>query len=360
MEQKTAVIEYKCPCCDAGLEFDGEAQQLKCEYCGNSFEIEVVQAFNDKTSQQEEFAWEEPQAQAWTQEEEGKLHAFQCPSCGGEILSDENTAATFCPYCGNPTILPSRLGGGVKPDAVLPFRKSKEDAKTAFLQLCKGKPLLPKEFTQKQQIEKLTGLYVPFWLYDCRGDFSGRYQATRVRTWSDSNYNYTKTSHYLLIRQADGEFVGIPVDGSSKMEDIAMESIEPFDYSQLVDFDMAYLSGYLADKYDVPAEDVGRRIQQRVEATFDQQVRTSMLPYTTAIPTARQLHLKDSRARYALMPVWVLNTRYKDKMYSFVMNGQTGKMTGQLPVCPKRTAAWFAGICAGVTALAWLLQWLIL
>ncbi len=360
MEQ-TAVMEYKCPCCDAGLQFSGEAQQLTCEYCGNTFEIDAVKAFNEDaaTGNAQEFAWEEPEPQQWSEEETGGLQAFSCPSCGGEILGDAHTAATFCPYCGNPTILPSRLSGGVKPDGVLPFQKTREDAEAAFQQLCKGKPLLPREFKDKHQIEKITGLYVPFWLYDCQGDFSGRYKATRVRTWSDSNYNYTKTSHYLLVRRANADFNGIPVDGSSKMDDTSMESIEPFDYSKVVDFDTAYLSGYLADKYDVASEAGAQRIQQRVNTAFEEELRSTMLPYTTVIPTNKELKLTQGRSRYVLMPVWMLNTRYKDKIYTFAMNGQTGKMTGQLPICPKRTAAWFAGICAGVTALSYLVQLLI-
>ncbi len=361
MEQ-TAVIEYKCPCCDAGLQFSGDVQQLECEYCGNTFEIEAVRAFNQEVAEKagEDFRWEEPEIHQWSQEEQNALNVFTCPSCGGEILGDEHTAATFCPYCGNPTILPGRLSGGVKPDGVLPFRKSKEDAVAAFHQLCKGKPLLPREFTRKQQVEKLTGIYVPFWLYDCQGDFSGRYKATRVRNWSDSDYDYTETSHYLLVRQANADFIGIPMDGSSKMDDISMESIEPFDYSQLTDFDMAYLSGYFADKYDVSSEAGAQRIHDRVEAAFREELQVTMLPYTTVVPTSKQMRLDQGKARYVLMPVWLLNTRYKDKLYTFAMNGQTGKMTGQLPICPKRTAAWFAGICAGVTALATLVQWLVL
>ncbi len=357
MEQATAVIEYKCPCCDAALTFSGEAQQLTCEYCGNTFEMEAVRAFNENITQEaEEFQWETPQVQQWEEAEQSQIHAFSCPSCGGEILADAHTAATFCPYCGNPTILPTRLSGGVKPDAVIPFRKTREDARAAFLALCKGKPLLPKEFTSKQQIEKLTGMYVPFWLYDCSGDFSGRYKATRVRTWSDSDYDYTETNHYLLVREANAAFEGVPMDGSSKMEDISMESIEPFDYSQLMDFDMAYLSGYFADKYDVSSDMGAQRIRERVLTAFAEELQTTMLPYTTVVPTHRELQLEQGKARYVLMPVWLLNARYKDKLYTFAMNGQTGKMTGQLPICPKRTAAWFAGIFAGVAALAWLVQ----
>ncbi len=362
MPEATNVIAYKCPCCNAGLQFDGDLQQLTCEYCGNTFELDAVKAFNEAKSQQEpeEFQWEEPHVRQWEDGEQAHLHAFQCPACGGEILCEETTAATFCPYCDNPTVLPSRLSGSVKPDAVLPFQTTREDAKAAFLKLCRGKPLLPAEFTQKQQLEKLTGMYVPFWLYDCRSDFTGRYKATRTHTWSDSNYIYTKTDHFLLVRQAEADFVGIPMDGSSKMEDTFMESIEPYDYSQLTEFDSAYLSGFLADKYDVSAENGKQRIRQRVNAAMDEQLQPSFIGFGSVIPTSRQLQLAEGKARYVLMPVWMLNTKYKGKLYTFAMNGQTGKMTGSLPICPKRTAAWFAGIFAGAAALAWLVQWLIL
>lgn len=358
MEEQTRVLEYKCPCCNAGLIFGNETQQLKCEYCENTFDIETVRAFNESQNQQatEEFTWEETQKQEWSEEEQQTMQAFQCPSCGGEIICDETTAATFCPYCDNPTIMPSRLSGGLKPDAVIPFKTGKEDAKAAFLKLCKGKPLLPKEFTKEQRLEKITGMYVPFWLYDCDADFNGTYQATRVHHWSDHHYNYTKTDHFLLRRGADAAFTGIPMDGSSKMDDSFMESIEPFDYTQLENFDMAYLSGYLADKYDVPSEDGEERIRQRVDTAMNDELQSTFIGYATVVPTSRQLHVNHSKARYVLLPVWMLNTKYKDKIYTFAMNGQTGKMTGSFPICPKRTAIWFAGITAGVTAVAWLAQ----
>lgn len=358
MEDATQVLEYKCPCCNAGLVFGNKTQQLTCEYCDNTFDIDTVKAYNDSetTQQTDNFQWENTQKQQWHEAEQQRLRTFQCPSCGGEILTDENTAATFCPFCDNPTIMPSRLSGGLKPDAVLPFKNSKEDAKTAFLNLCKGKPLLPKSFTSEQRVEKITGIYVPFWLYDCDADFDGRYKATRIHRWSDSHYHYTKTDHFLLRRNAEARFTGIPMDGSSKMDDTFMESIEPYDYSQLENFDMAYLSGYFADKYDVPSENGEERIRQRVEQTIRDELQGSMLGYATVVPTSRHLDIDHSQARYVLLPVWMLNTKYKDKIYTFAMNGQTGKMTGSFPICPKRTAAWFAGICTGVTLLVTLLQ----
>lgn len=358
MAGTNGVIEYKCPCCNAGLVFGDETQKLTCEYCDNTFDIDTVRAFNENLDgyTQEDFSWEELPNREWSDAEQQSMRLFECPSCGGEIITDENTAATFCPYCDNPTILPGRLNGGLKPDAVIPFRTGKEDAQAAFLRLCKGKPLLPKEFTTSQRVEKITGIYVPFWLYDCDAAFEGSYKATRIHRWSDSRYNYVKTDHFLLRRGADASFTGIPMDGSQKMDDTFMESIEPYDYSQLTDFDTAYLSGYLADKYDVPSENGKDRIQQRVDRSISGQMQASLLGYATVLPTARNLKINHSKARYVLLPVWLLNTRYQDKIYTFAMNGQTGKMTGSFPICPKRSAAWFSGICAGVTLLAALVQ----
>lgn len=351
--QTNTVLEYKCPCCDAGLKFGQDVQQMKCEYCDNVFDLDTVREYAEgtKAPEPEKFQWEQAESQQWSQEEQGHIRSFLCQTCGGELLTDENTAATFCPYCGNPTILPGRVSDGLKPDGVLPFRTGKEDAKAAFLKLCHGKPLLPKFFTKEQQLEKITGIYVPFWLYDCSADFQGSYKATRIHTWSDPKFTYTKTDHYLLNRRAQAAFAGIPMDGSSKMEDAFMESIEPFDYSALVDFDTAYLSGFLADKYDVPSEDGQPRIRQRVENSMNQQIQQSILGYATAIPANCKIDVRHSKAKYVLLPVWILNTKYRGKTYTFAMNGQTGKMTGTLPICPKRSAGWFFGLWAGITAV---------
>ena len=354
----TNVIEYQCPCCGAGLRFGGDIQRLQCEYCDNEFDIEAVRAFNETQTTEDvtDILWERASADKWAEEEQDQLNCFTCPSCGAEIVSDQHTAATFCPYCDNPTIMPSRLSGVLKPDAVLPFRTTKEDAKAAFLSLCKGKPLLPKSFTQEHQLEKITGMYVPFWLYDCQSHMTGSYKATRVHHWMDSKYTYTRTEHFLLNRAASARFSGIPMDGSSKMDDTFMESIEPFDLGQLTDFDTAFLTGYFADKYDVEAKSGKERIRQRVETSMNDQLQSSLIGYATVIPVSRQLNIDHSKAHYVLLPVWILNTRFRDKIYTFAMNGQTGKITGTLPICPQRTAGWFFGLCAAISTLACVIQ----
>lgn len=361
METQNQVLEYKCPCCDAKLVFGSDSQKMTCEYCENEFDLETVRIFQENTAKGEETAFHEDAQEKgqWSEAEESALRAFVCPSCGGEILTEQTTAATFCPYCENPAIIPTRISGILRPDALIPFKKTKEDAKAAFLELCKGKPLLPRMFTQEQRLEKITGMYVPFWLYDCSGDLDISYKATRSHHWSDSKYHYTKTEHFLLERGGRADFARIPMDGSKKMDDVFMESIEPYDYSQLVDFDSAYLSGYLADKYDVPWEDGKERIRQRVDSSLGELARGSCYGYSSVLPASRKLDITH-KASYVLLPVWMLNTQYNGKTYTFAMNGQTGKMTGAFPICTKRAFGWFSIVAAAAAAVSGLVQFLLM
>ena len=357
MATEATVIKYKCPCCDAGLTFGHAQQKLTCSSCGNDFEIDAVKEYN-RIPEDDSFAWESGEEAKW--EENGDPQPFQCPSCGGLIEHDDHTASTFCPYCDNPVVLPTRVVGALKPDAVIPFKTDKKDAQNAFRQLCKGKLLLPKDFMAAHSVDKITGYYVPFWLYSCDGATDGKYRATRVRTWSDSNYIYTKTDYFLLTRCAKAKFDRIPMDGSTKMDNSIMESIEPFDYGQLIDFDPAYLAGFFSDKYDVPAKSGEARIRQRVNTTMDEMIAASCIGYSSVIPTAKNLSIQHSKAKYVLLPVWMMTTKYKDKNYTFAMNGQSGKMTGEFPICPKKSAAWFLGIMAAAVAVATAVQLLIL
>ena len=350
MDTVQEVLSYKCPNCGGGLTFGQENQSMHCPYCESDFELEAVLE-SEAPAPSEEIRWENTGGREWADADKESLVTFLCPNCGGQLTTDANTAATFCPYCDNPTVLPTRLTSELKPDGVIPFRLGKEDAVKAFRKLCEGKPLLPKFFTEEHRLDKITGIYVPFWLYDCSSDFSGSYKATRIRHWSDSRYNYTRTEYYHLLREADAEFCHIPMDASSKMDNAIMESIEPFDYSQMVDFETAYLSGFLADKYDVESKAGEERIHKRVADSMESLLGNTMIGYSTVVPISRRLNVTHNTAKYVLLPVWMLHTRYQDKTYVFAMNGQTGKMTGTFPICPRRTAAWFCGIAAGVTAL---------
>ena len=359
MASANQVLEYKCPCCGAGLAFDEQSQKLSCGSCGNQFELDAVKAFSDTTPMEDTFEWDQQSTEELTEEERQAMQVFTCPSCGGELLTDHQTVATFCPYCDNPAIIPGRTSKSLRPDGVIPFVKTQKDAQEAFYQLCKGKPLLPKGFCDQQRLEKITGMYVPFWIYDCHGSLNGRYRATRVKVWSDSNYNYRRTDHFLLLRQASADFSGIPMDGSSKMDNAIMESIEPFDYGKMMDFDTAYLSGFLADKYDVEADAGKERIRQRVSTTMDTLISPTFAGYASVVPTAKSTQVAHGTAKYVLLPVWMLISQYQGKTYTFAMNGQTGKLTGTLPICPKKSVAWFCGIAGAAAVICALLMLLL-
>lgn len=361
-----SVKEYKCPCCGAGLQFSSEAQQMKCEYCDTQFDIETVKNYNEalETEKKENYGWENYGEDSgnggWKEGERESLNGYICPSCGGEIIGDATTAATRCPYCDNPAVLPNQVSGMYRPDYVIPFKKNKKDAQEAFKNNCKGKRLLPKGFLSEQRMQDIMGIYVPFWLFDCDTDANISYDATKVHTWSDSDYNYTKTDHYMINRAGSVDFRRVPVDGSSKMDDTYMEAIEPFHYEDMIDFDTAYLSGYLADKYDVDAEankpHANKRIKNSTEAIFEETVKG----YTTVKVKNSNIHFEEGKVSYALLPVWILNTKYKDKIYTFAMNGQTGKFIGELPVCRKKYWSYLGGIFGVLSVITCMIAWMIM
>lgn len=353
--------EYKCPCCGGAIEFDTESQNMKCPYCDTEFEPETLRSYDDdlKSEGAEELNWETEAGSEWREGEAEGMRVYICNSCGGEIIGDETLAATKCPFCDNAVVMKGQLSGSLKPDFVIPFKLDKEAAKQGYLRHITGKRLLPKVFKDKNHIDEIKGIYVPFWLFDADADADARYRATRVNSWSDSNYIYTKTSFYSITRKGNMGFARIPVDGSEKMADDLMESIEPFDFSGAVDFQTAYLAGYLADKYDVDAEQSVLRANERVRKTTEQTFASTVQGYATVVPESVKVRLHNGSSKYALYPVWLLNTTYEGKKYTFAMNGQTGKFVGDLPLDKKAYRRWLFGLTAAIGAVGYIVSYLI-
>ena len=358
------LFQYKCKNCGGALEFNTAEQKLKCPFCDSVFDISDFTANDEKLDTQEadipegnaeaaqapdEFNWD-TQQQEWNSDEDG-VSVFVCKSCGGEIVGDENTAATSCPYCGNPVVMSGRLSGVLKPDFIIPFKIDKRAAKEKLKEYTAAKKFAPNDFKSDNKLEEIKGIYVPFWLFDSDIDAAVQYQATRVRTWSDKKYDYTETSYYDIFRSGSMSFENIPVDGSSKMPDDLMESIEPFAFSEAVDFQTAYFAGYLADKYDVDMETSIPRANQRVKSSAQDVLRGTVNGYNTVVPQYTSVQVKKGVSKYALYPVWLLNTVYKDEKYTFAMNGQTGKFVGNVPVDKGKLAGVFAGATVGLTAV---------
>ena len=332
-------VSYKCPNCGAPLSFLPGKKTVTCEYCGTEFEVSAIEElFRDKqelavhAAQAQEAKWETDEAGSeWSQGEAQALHAFTCSSCGAELVCDENTMATECVYCGNPTMIPKRFDGMLKPDYVIPFKKTKADAVNALKEFYKGHMLLPSNFTANNRVEAIQPMYVPFWLFDSKISAQGEFRGSRIRTYSTDDETITETDIYNCRRAATMSFERIPVDGSKRIDDAYMDSIEPFDYSDLVEFSAAYFTGYLADRYDITAEECAPRADKRVENSAADVLRNSVEGYDV-VQTENVAVKKDvGKVSYAMVPVWILTTRYNDRPYTFMMNGQTGKVVGQLP-----------------------------
>lgn len=356
-----AIQEYKCPCCGGSIAFDSAIQKMKCPFCDTEFEMEALAGYDRelREDQEDDMRWEADGGQEWQPGEAGELRSYVCKSCGGEIACDKNTAAASCPFCGNPVVMTGNVSGTLRPDCVIPFKLDKRAAKAALKQYYEGKRLLPKVFKDQNHINEVKGVYVPFWLFDAGADVSMRYRATKIRTWSDSRYDYTETKFYAVSRGGTLAFEKVPVDGSAKMQDDLMESIEPFHFSEAVDFQTAYLAGYLADKYDVDAgrsmDRANERIRKSTEDAFDRTVNG----YATVTKEAGSIRLQNGKVTYALFPVWLLCTTWNGQNYLFAMNGQTGKMAGDLPLDKAAYRRWLFGLTGVIGTVLFAILYLI-
>ena len=323
---------YKCLCCGSPLVWYPEGQIWKCTNCDNTYNLQTLQAAQqseqDAQTQTDYINWNDYNVSEMITE----MVSYTCPSFGGEIVVDGTVAASRCPYCDNVAIMQPQVTGMIKPDYIIPFRLTKEDAKAALLKFYEGKKLLPDRFSEANHMDEITGIYVPFWLFDCQTSADMTFDATTVTKWRDSMYDYTKIDHYLLQRSGTLRFEKVPVDGSVRMDDAFMDAIEPFDYSGMVPFNQAYLSGYVANKPDVDVKNSLPRANERVVNSTVSAFQKTVSGYTSITPKSRSVQAHEGVIKYAMFPVWLLTTRYNNQVYTFAMNGQTGKLVGTLPV----------------------------
>lgn len=369
-ERGHMVIQYKCPGCGADLRFDSKSGHLKCDSCGREMNIDDME-FGDEIEGAGEEEDDAPELTPYAAEDiadENEFEAFLkeegtgrfydtdgsqyvCNNCGAVVITTEDTTATSCSFCGAPVMLGDRLSGELAPAKVLPFRISREEATAGFRKWCKNGILLPNEFKRADRVKNVTGMYVPFWLYDMAGTGEADCTATKVRTYTRGDYIYTETKYYHVYRRVHLAYRRVPADASAKMNDNLMDKLEPFDYEQLKTFQMPYLAGYLAEKYNYDEQQLLPRAKARVEKYADQYLRSTISGYSSVSYNRKRIDMKMINANYTMVPVWMVCYDYKDSEHMFLMNGQTGKIVGKPPLSKNKMAAWFAGISAGVFAL---------
>ncbi|MDO4753417.1 MAG: hypothetical protein Q4A41_00280 [Bacillota bacterium] len=353
------VVSHKCPNCGSALNFSVADQAIKCVSCDSIFTQDEMKRFTELMNRYEEGEKGEKQVNndiGWDTQNhemfslEGQK-SYRCESCGGSIIADESVAATKCPYCDNPALFPQQLTGILKPDVIIPFAIQKNEMKDRLKRFLRGKFLVPSVFRRDHRIEESSGVYVPFWLFNTNVHADLTFNATQVTSYRSGDYKITETRHYICYRGGDFDFENIPADGSETMKDEYMDSIEPFHFQDMKSFDGMYMAGFLADKYTVSSEQNIDRVNSRVATTCTSELGKTLVGFTSYYVTQSNITNREKGSvKYAMMPVWIMATRYKGKVYEFVMNGQTGKVVGSVPISLGRCAAMF-GILTAVGAV---------
>ncbi|WP_028547131.1 TFIIB-type zinc ribbon-containing protein [Paenibacillus taiwanensis] len=338
------VIAYKCPSCGSGMVFDVETGTLSCHSCGRQDNIEHI---SDPLTQHV-FA------------EEDEAQEYHCTSCGAVIMTDAKTSATSCSFCGSAVVLGDRLTGKLAPVKIIPFSVSKEQAMKAFRKWCRRGTLTPRGFMSANRIKGITGMYVPFWLYDLHNEVEVHGSGTKVSIYRSGEYEYTKTDYFQIYRKIGLNYTKVPIDAAEKMNDELMDKLEPFAYERLESFKTPYLAGYVAERYSYNDEELLPRAKDKIYEYINGYINSTTTAYSSVSYADVQIDTVIARADYVLLPVWVIHYDYKQSKYTFAMNGQTGKVVGKPPISKAKVAAWFAGVSAiSFLAMQLLTFWMI-
>lgn len=259
------------------------------------------------------------------------LIQYTCKSCGTTMYTDPSSAVPFCVYCGNGVLDRIAIEEEPAPTLIIPFKKTRKDAVNAFKAFIKNKPLTPKEFRKIVDPNKIIGVYVPFWAYDMTCDGNISFHCADVERWADNDYRYIKTSKFDTNIFSHLDFSKVLVNASNHFPIEAMNELEPYDFEELVDFNHGYLNGFMAEKSDKDEEAAyvtanERTMQQCIEESKKE------VGHQKVELKENHLYLSKKATNSILLPVYMVPVKYKDKNYLIAMNGQTGKVIGELPV----------------------------
>lgn len=328
------VKNYSCKNCGAGLSFEPASGKWACQYCRSSF---------DKSELDEQYG---AVGDTHLNETFHELESYHCESCGADLIADETTTATFCLYCRNPVVIKEKFKGVFEPEYVIPFKITKTQAEDLYRNWINKRLFAPINFKRDEEIEKITGMYAPFWLFDCDVTAHIVGNGTKVSSWRTGNTEYTKTQHFHVERDGQVRYEKVPVDSATKLDDTFMKMIEPYDYKELKEFSMHYLTGFMAERYDVEVSDSEVVMKDRVEEYAKNRIRETVTGYSSFNMVGNNEQLLNVSNHYGLLPVYVLVNKFKDKEHLFLINGQTGKVVGDTPIDPKRQWMFFGAISA--------------
>lgn len=328
------ILHYTCPNCAGDMHFNADTGMLTCQNCGTEINIEQY-----------------PEQLITQKFEENETNEYICNNCGAVLITLAETTATNCSFCQSAVVIADRLAGDLAPSKVIPFTISEKEAVKAFKKWCGLGLLMPKDFAASEKVKTITGIYVPFWLYDIHSHSTVDAVGTKVRTYTKGDYIYTETSFYDVQREIKLHYTQMPADASEKMNDTLMDKLEPFPMEELKDFKTPYLAGFISEKYSYTDKEMFPRVEQRVQQFVDSYIASDLSGYSTVSYKEKDVKIRQDKSDYVLMPVWMIYHDYHNAEYIFAMNGYTGKVVGKPPISKKKAAAWFSGITIGTFAI---------
>ncbi len=376
-----AAITYKCPNCDGPLTWNGNKAKFACEYCGSLFAEAELKALNPAEAKSEEIDSDiNGQGGDANQEEDSnhspavgqgtqtgaaseaetahkaagvRMKLYICPSCGAQVTADDTTAATSCYYCHNPIVLSDRLSEEFTPDYIIPFSVDKKKAEEIFTGWVRSRRFVPKDFYNKKQIELLSGVYFPYWVYECTLHTDVSAKGTKIRTWDALGMRHTETSVYDISNSGDAPIRNMSRIALKKASKVLCESVMPFNRDGMKPFQAGYLQGYIAEIRDISKDEIRPEIADELKSYADSEVRNRLgAGYSKVDVESLRLEARNEQYKYALMPVWTVTYKAKDgRIYYFSVNGQTGKTCGELPVDNSRLIKCFLAVFIPVFAV---------
>lgn len=340
------VVSYKCKNCGSDLNFDATSGKLLCGSCKGSFFVTEFEVFENQEFEKIK------ETTTTSTFDNNEVNEYNCRNCGAVLITDSHTSSTKCNFCGSSMVISDRLSGKVAPAQVIPFKITNEEAQAKFKKWCKNGILTPKDFVTEERIRNIEGLYVPFWLYDLNSNAEGEALCTRVRSYSTSSHNVIETRHYVAYRRVSADYMKIPADASEKMDDGVMDLLEPFNYKDLTKFNAGYLSGFSSEKYNYTDKELFDRVKKRSDEFIRDYMRSTIRGYSTVVLNNVRSVVQQRDASYTLLPVYVVNYKYKGKDYNFSMNGQTGKIVGKVPICIPKVIRLFLIVFLAVLCIA--------
>lgn len=346
--------DKKCPQCGGVMDFDPASGNLKCPYCDYEETIKVQEKAPKKAAELDFYAAEHTANCNWGTETKTIL----CEACGAESIYDALQTSAVCPFCGSNQVMEQNDQNTIAPGGVVPFRISDEQASQLFHQWIKRKWFCPKLAKESAKPKRFKGIYLPYWTFDTDtfSSYDGEYGIDQIKRDKEGNL-HTET-HWHRTSGTYKEFINDELVLASRNHDMSMlHQLEPFDTENNKVYKPEYIAGFVAERYSIGLKDAWKTAMSSIKGKLKDRISDRIKSKHSAVHV-RQLVVKTDynniTYKYLLLPIWISNFKYNDKVYQFMINGQTGKVAGNTPLSIPKIIITVLGAIAVIAILYYL------